>query len=136
LWWDASELRAATPVARFGNLLIFRGQFNMSGKQAVDRYVEARDKIFANLPDYKAAEALLQQSVTADPRAFFVHITLGNVRLRLGSREGALAAYQAALQHAPDAEMQAAIRKQIQRVTTESTESLDQIPFLRDPAME
>ena len=134
LWWDAPELRAATPVVRFGNLMIFHGQFRVPGKQAFDRYLDARDKMFSHPPDYKAAEALLQQSVTADPRPFFVYIALGNVRLGLGSREGALQAYKTALQRLPDdRDMRRAIEQQIERV---STGNLDQIPPLRDPELE
>jgi hypothetical protein len=134
LWWDAPALRAATPAARFGNLLIFRGQFGMPGKQAMKLYLLGNDKIYAEHPDLTSAESLLEQSASADPRAFFVHIALGNVRLRLGSRNGALEAYKAALQRMPDdVDMRRAIEQQIHRF---SAASLDQIPALRDPWME
>jgi Dolichyl-phosphate-mannose-protein mannosyltransferase len=134
LWWDAPELRAARPVARFGNLMIFRGQFHMPGKQAVQLYLLGNGKIYAEHPDLHSAEGLLEQSAAADPKAYFVHIALGNVRLRLGSREGALQAYKDALRYVPDdPEMRYAIKQQVQRV---SGGSLDQIPPIRDPGME
>jgi hypothetical protein len=38
LWWNADALRAATPVARFGNLFIFRGNFDLSGSLARTLY--------------------------------------------------------------------------------------------------
>jgi hypothetical protein len=134
LWWDAPELRAARPVARFGNLMIFRGQFRLPGKQAVQLYLLGNGKIYAEHPDLHSAEVLLEQSAVADPKAYFVHIALGNVRLRLGSRDGALQAYEEALRYVPDdPEMRYAIEQQVQQV---STGSLDQIPPLRDPGME
>jgi hypothetical protein len=134
LWWDAPTLRAATPVARFGDLLIFRGQFSLPGKQAIQLYLLGNDKIYVAHPDLKSAESLLEQSASADPRPFFVYIALGNVRVRLGARDGALEAYRTALQRVPDdPDMRHAIEQQIQKV---SAGSLDQIPALRDPWME
>jgi len=134
LWWDAPELRAAKPVARFGNLMIFRGQFRMPGKQAVQLYLLGNGKIYAEHPDLHSAEVLLEQSAVADPNAYFVHIALGNVRLRLGSREGALQAYKEALRYVPDdPAMRQTIEQQVRRV---SARSLDQIPPIRDPGME
>ena len=70
LSWDAPALRAAPPVARFGNLLVFRGQFSMPGKQAVELYLLRNDKIYAEHPDFNLAESLFEQSAAADPKAF------------------------------------------------------------------
>jgi tetratricopeptide (TPR) repeat protein len=134
LWWDAPALRAATPVARFGNLLVYRGTFALSGKQAAALYFAGVSKIFAEKPDLEKAELLLSQSAAIDPSAFFVNIQLGNLLLRRGSREEALRAYMAALDHAPnDPTLRQSIQKQIKRV---SVEGLDQIPELRNPSLE
>jgi hypothetical protein len=134
LWWDAPELREATPVARFGNLMVFRGQFRLPELEAAHFYYRARHELFSDHPDLTSAETLLRQSGALDPNAFFVNIELGNVCLRLGFREDALHAYSAALQHAPsDPDMRHSIQQQIQRV---SVENLDQIPALRDPGIE
>ena len=85
-------------------------------------------------PDLEEAERLLKQSAARDPDAFFTNIELGNVCLRRGSREDALRAYTAALQHGPnDSALRQAIQEQIKRV---SMEALDQIPELRDPNLE
>ena len=134
LWWDAPALRAATPVARFGNLLVFRGTFVLPGKQATALYDAARSKIFVEKPDLEKAERLLSQSAAIDPSAFFVNIELGNVCLKRGSQEDGLRAYTAALEHAPDDKsLRQAIQEQINRV---SVETLGQIPELRDPNLE
>jgi len=134
LWWDAAALRAATSTARFGNLLVFRGNFLLPGKQATTLYYAARSQIFTEKPDLEEAERLLKQSAALDPDAFFANIELGNVCLRRGFREDALRAYTAALQHGPnDSALRQAIQEQIKRV---SIEALDQIPELRDPNLE
>jgi len=134
LWWDAGSLRVAKPIARFGNLLVFRGNFNLPGKTSAALYDAALQKIFTEKAELQAAESMLKQAAALDPEAFFVNVELGNVRLRLGSRDGALSAYQAALQHVPnDPSLRQSIEHQIQRV---SVDSLDQIPALHDPGLE
>ncbi|HEY6945470.1 MAG TPA: hypothetical protein VI431_10055 [Candidatus Acidoferrum sp.] len=133
-FWDLPDLRRATPTARFGNLLVFRGTFNCSGILAPNLYLDAMSKIYAEKPDLEEAERLFRQSVLLDPTEFFADISLGNVCVKRGSREDALRAYSDALQHAPnDPELVRSIKEQIRRV---SSESLGQVPELRDPFME
>lgn len=133
-FWDLPDLRHASPNARFGNLLVFRGTFNCSGILAPNVYFEALSKIYAEKPDLGEGERLLRQSLRLDPKEFFADIQLGNVCLKRGSREDALHAYSDALQYAPhDHEIMRSIEEQIKRVTSEP---LSQIPDLRDPFME
>jgi hypothetical protein len=133
-FWDSPDLRQATPTARFGNLLVFRGTFNSSSIFAGNLYFDAASKIYAEKPDLQAAERLLRQSINMDPSEFFAEIELGNVCMKRGSRENALHAYSDALQHAPnDPELRRLIEEQIKRV---SSEPLGQVPELRDPFME
>jgi hypothetical protein len=87
LWWDAPELRAAKPVARFGNLFVFRGTLQMSGKLARNFYGSGIRKEYAEKTDLEAAEHLLCESAQPDPSAFFVHIELGNIYLKRGLRD-------------------------------------------------
>jgi len=135
LWWDDAELRAATPVARFGNLFVFRGTFHLPGKASLALYVAGLKNLYAAKPNLQGAELMFRQSAELDANAFFVNIELGNVRLRLGSRDQALNAYAAALQHAPnDLKLRRSIQHQIQLVSTVS--SLDQAPTLHDPSLE
>lgn len=134
LWWDGAALRTAKPIARFGNLLVFRGSFNLPGKASVALYGAALQQIFTEKPDLQAAESMFKHSAELDPNAFFVNIELGNMCLRRGSRDEALKAYAAALQHAPnDLNLRRSIEQQIQRV---SVDALDQIPALHDPGLE
>jgi tetratricopeptide (TPR) repeat protein len=134
LWWDLPALREATPVARFGNLLVFRGTFDVRGRLARHLYSLGISKTYAERPDLEAAERLLGESAAADPSAFFVYIELGNVRLKRGSRNAALQAYKTALQQAPnDPLVRRSIQNQIELVSTQPSE---QLPPLRNPALE
>lgn len=134
MWWDLPSLRSATPAARFGNLLVYRGTFDVRGRIARDLYRAALGKIFAQKPDPQLAEQLLQQSIDADPKAFFVYIELGNLYLEQGFREKAEQAYNTALQYAPAApDARLPIQNQIQLL---ATRSLAQIGPLRDPGLE
>ncbi len=133
-YWDVPVLRAATPAARFGNLFVYHGTFYLPGMAASDRYYNGLVKLYADKPDPVEAERLFRQSAELDPNAFFVHIEIGNLALARGSREEALAAYRAALEHCPVKHPNhAAIEEQIRRF---STEPLSQISPLRDPNVE
>jgi Dolichyl-phosphate-mannose-protein mannosyltransferase len=133
-FWDTPNLRHTAPTARFGNLLVFRGTFDCGGIFAMNLYFDAVSKIYAEKPDLEEGERLLRQSVRLDPREFFADIELGNLCLKRGSRENALHAYSAALQHAPnDPELRRSIEEQIRGV---SSEPLGQVPELRNPFLE
>jgi tetratricopeptide (TPR) repeat protein len=134
LWWDLPSLREATPTARFGNMLVFRGTFDLRGRLARNLYSLGIYSAYAEKPDSEAAERLLRESAAADPRAFFVHIELGNIAVKRGSRHGALQAYGSALEYAPDDPI---LRRSIQdQIRLLSMEPLDRIPPLRNPALE
>jgi tetratricopeptide (TPR) repeat protein len=97
-------------------------------------YEDAVSKIYAEKPDLEEAERLLRQSLALDPSPFFVHIELGNVCLKRGSRDCALQAYSNALQRVRDnSELQRAIEEQIKRVPSKPP---GQVPELRDPFLE
>lgn len=133
-FWDNAALRSATPAARFGNLLVFRGTCACGPMLAGSLYQESLSKIFTEKPDWTAAQRLLEESAALDPSAFFVHIELGNVYLTQGQRARALQSYSDALKYAPgDARFRQPIQAQIQRV---SSTSADRIDLLRDPFLE
>ena len=133
-FWDLPCLRDATPAARFGNLMVFRGRFECGGLLAPYSYFAGLSHIYTEAPDLELAERLLQRSAALDPSAYFVYIDLGNICLKRGSRECALDAYRAAFEHADaDAEFKPVIAEQIRRV---SSEPLDRVPELRDPFLE
>jgi len=133
-FWDSQSLRDTVPSARFGSLLIFRGPCACGSILAPGVYFDGEAKIHAEKPDFQAAEQLLKQSIALDPSAFFAHIELGNLLLKRGAREDASLAYSEALRRAPnDPELRRSIEEQIKRV---SSESLGQVPELRNPFLE
>jgi len=133
-FWDNAALRSATPVARSGNLMVFRGTCACGPILAGSLYQESLPEIFAEKPDWTAAQRLLEESVALDPSAFFVHIELGNVYLTQGQRDRALQSYSDALKYAPgDPQFRQPIQAQIQRVSSGTAGHIDP---LRDPFLE
>jgi len=133
-FWDIAALRGATPAARFGNLVVFRGTCTCGPILAGTLYEESLTEIFASKPDWATAERLLRQSVALDPTAFFVHIELGNVYLTQGRNDDALRAYSDALKYAPnDSKLRRPIEAQIQRMSAVPSDRIDP---LRDPFLE
>jgi tetratricopeptide (TPR) repeat protein len=132
-YWRLTALESAKPVARFGNLLIFQGSFDLPGFAAGNAYWAATLKEYSDKPDLVEAERLFRQSVQLDPSAFYVFIELGNLALARGSREEALIAYQSALQRAPTTNLAQPIAEQIRLV---SLSPLAQVRPLRNPSIE
>lgn len=133
-FWDSAFLRGTTPTARFGNLFIFRGPCKCGTLFAPGLFFGALGMIYSEKPDLDAAEHMLQQAIALDPSPYFVHLQLGNLYLKRGQREQALQAYSDASRYASyDLEQRRLIEAHIKRV---SSEPLDQIPELRNPAME
>jgi len=133
-FWDHPALRAATPVARFGNMFIYQGTFYIPTGAAAFFYFDGVEKLYADNPDIAAAEKDFQQSVQMDPTAFFVHIELANLLLKRGAHEEALREYSQSLKYAPaDRAIRQPIEEQIQRVTNQRSAK---IPPLRNPFLE
>ncbi len=124
----------ATPIARFGNLFVFRGTFKFPEFRNISLAVRAMNKIYTAEPDIEGAIKLLTEAVALDPKKYHLAVELGNQHLKLGNREEALRAYQIAKENAPaDSEISELLTRQIERV---ATESLDQISPLRNPKIE
>jgi tetratricopeptide (TPR) repeat protein len=124
----------ATPIARFGNLFVFRGTFKFPEARNVSLTMRARDKIYKPEPDIEGAIKLLTEAVAINPKKFSNALELGNQYLKLGKREEALQAYRTSKENAPaDDEISNLLTRQIQRV---ETEPLDQITPLRNPEIE
>ena len=133
-YWDRAALRNATPVARFGNLFVYSGSFDLPPDAALALYNHGSESLFAEHPDLEAAEAAFREAAKLDPTAYFVNVELGNVCLLRGKREDALQAYRSALQNVrEDRVTQLALQKQIARV---SVEDLKGLPLVRDPIQE
>jgi tetratricopeptide (TPR) repeat protein len=133
-YWDRPALREARPTTRFGNLLVFQGSFYMPGSAAAALYFQGLDATFGEKPDDVEAEKAFRRSVELDPSAYFVHVQLGNLYLKRGSREESVHAYSDALKYAPnEPQFRSALQNQIQRV---SRDPLTGVTPLRDPYME
>ena len=129
-----AAFREATPVARFGNLLIFRGTFKFPEARNQSLTLRARNKIYTAEPDIEGAIKLLTEAVAINPKKFSNALELGNQYLKLGKREEALQAYRTSKENAPaDDEISNLLTRQIERV---ATEPLDQISPLRNPEIE
>lgn len=126
--------RDATPIARFGNLFVFRGTFKFPEARTTSLTVRAMNKIYTAEPDIEGAIKLLSEAVAINPKKFSNAVELGNQYLKLGKREEALRAYQLAKENAPaDNEISNLLTRQIERV---ATEPLEQISPLRNPDIE
>ena len=132
---DLGALRSVKPVARFGDVLVFRGPYNIAPLLAPDRSYRARVELFSDKPDFAKAEHLFRQAVDFDPSGFWDFIELGNIYLSRGSRDQALAAFTAARDHSPAGTV---FRRDLDNYLRQFNSSVptSQIPQLRYPALE
>jgi tetratricopeptide (TPR) repeat protein len=137
LWWDVGKpLREVEPIARFGNVFVFRGRFprEKAGIARIAWYRAMYTKINVPEPDLNAGMELLVTSAELDPKAFYVSLELGNQYLKLGRRDDALRAYQKSLEFAPRSDgIYDLLAEQVRRIESEPIES---IAPLRNPGVE
>ncbi len=134
-FYDLGVLRSAKPSARFGDVLVFRGSYNIAPLLAPDRSYRARVELFSDKPDLAKAERLFRQATDFDPSGFWDFIELGNIYLSRGSRDQALAAFTAARDHSPAGTV---FRRDLDNHLRffNSSVPTSQIPALRDPSLE
>ena len=137
LWWDIGKpLRDAEPIARMGNVFVFKGTFERP-KAALARSFWFRamyTKLYVPEPDIAGGMDLLEQSIKLDATAFCVSLELGNQYLKQGKREDALRAYRISYENAPRTDsIFELLAEQIKRV---ESEPLENIPGLRNPGIE
>ncbi len=126
--------RDATPIARFGNLFVFRGTFHDPDTKVFRLANRAKNKIYTAEPDIEGAIKLLSEAVALDPKKYHNAVELGNQYLKTGNREEALRAYRIAKENAPaDEAISELLSRQIKRV---EAEPLEQIAPLRNPKIE
>lgn len=132
--WGRPAFHDATPIARFGNLFIFRGAFKLPEARVTALTLRARNKIYTAEPDIDGAIKLLTEAVALNPKKFSNAIELGNQYLKVGNREEALRAYRIAKANVPpDDKFSDLLTRQIERVVTEP---LPEISPLRNPEVE
>ena len=134
LWWDKKPFRDVEPIARFGNLFVFRGTFDIRAMRAQSLDYLASFQIYGAEPNIEKAVEMLSAAVEIDPKAFFVALELGNQYLKLAKRDDALRAYQVAFDNCPKSdETRKLLERQIERL---KLEPIDQIAPLRNPWVE
>ncbi len=134
LWWDKKAFREAEPVARFGNLFVFRGTFDIRSMRAQLLDYRAGFQIYGSEPNIDKAIEMLTESAAIDPKAFFVSLELGNQYLKLGKKDEALSAYAVARDNAPQTDqLYGMLGYQIERLKTEPIEN---VTPLRNPWLE
>ena len=136
LWWDVGkDLRQAEPIARFGNVFVFRGKFPRP-TAAISRtlyYRAVYTKLYVPEPDVNTAIEMLARSTEMDPSAFHVALELGNQYLKLGDRERALQAYQRSLEYAPRTDnISELLQKQVEQLQM----GVADIQPIRNPGVE
>jgi hypothetical protein len=99
--YDYAAFREQAPVARFGNLLVYRGDFKLPWLRAARRLGRAWEAMSPEQADFVLAEQLFAQAVDLYPEDYGSSLELGNLRVKRGAREAAIAAYEIALKHAP-----------------------------------
>lgn len=133
--WDKKAFRDAEPITRFGNLLVYRGTFDVRPLKGQGLAYRAAFQIYGPEPKIERAIEMLTESFSLDPRAFFVALELGNQYLKLGNRDEALNAYQDALDNCPAEDPnRSLIFDQVERL--KGSVSIEGIQPLRNPAME
>jgi hypothetical protein len=130
--YDLAALREATPVARFGDLAIFRGTFHLPGYVAGAMYWRAKQLNYLNPRDPVKSEALFRRVIELEPHAFTARIELGNFALKRQDVPSALSWYRGALEDAPP-QFRHNIAEQIARLAITSPSS---VPPLHNPAQE
>ncbi|MEO7539755.1 MAG: phospholipid carrier-dependent glycosyltransferase [Pyrinomonadaceae bacterium] len=102
---DDGAFKDAAPIARFGNLFVFRGTFNVNPPKVKARSLYQRaiyEMIYTAEPNIEEAIKLLSESVSLDPTPYFAALELGNQYLKIGKRSEASRAYRIAKENAPE----------------------------------
>lgn len=133
-WADYAALRNTPPTRRFGDLLVYQGEFYMPDARAWRIFFRGIAKEYADKPDLEGAEMRFREVVTTTPKLFFANIELGNLLAQRGARQEAISAYQEARKYAPPTEKIGEIlEKQIERIRNEDPKI---VPPVRDPYLE
>jgi hypothetical protein len=132
--YDLSSLRAATPVARTGNLMVYEGSFDFPWLPADRRRSQAWQALRAARPDRARAEQLFAEVIALYPEDYGSALELGNLRLERGDRPGALAAYSVSHEHlSPRDGLRDALERQLQALRKGDASALRPI---RNPWLE
>jgi Dolichyl-phosphate-mannose-protein mannosyltransferase len=133
-WHEMPTMRNVQPTARFGNLLLYHGDFQLPRLAAGILSFRALHLMEPGT-DQKLIEQYLQRSIALDPEYAPAAIELGNFALRRGESNQALHWYELARKDAADEpDVLTDVQQQIQKVKSAPAGTL--VPVLRNPAKE
>jgi hypothetical protein len=133
-WHDMPTMRSVEPTARFGNLLLYHGNFPLPRVAASILRFRALHTMDEAGTDKKLMEQYLLRSIALDPDSALAAIELGNFALGRGETQQALHWYELAQKDAADEQdILGDVERQIQLVRTAPTGT---VSALRNPAKE
>ncbi len=138
LVYDADDqmavFRRAKPVARMGNLLVYRGRFYLPHERA--NWLMGRGYRALYGPgkiDSTVAVHYLAAGVALYPKAFWANWDLGNLYVRRNDRQKAIRSFDLTRTHCIEEKLKPMLTAHINRLRTGD---LRRIPTLRNPAIE
>jgi hypothetical protein len=133
-WHDMPTMRSVEPTARFGNLLLYHGNFPLPRVAASILRFRALHTMDEAGTDKKLMEQYLLRSIALDPESAPAAIELGNFALGRGETQQALHWYELARKDAADEpDILVDVERQIQLVRTAPAGT---VSALRNPAKE
>lgn len=128
-------LQHIEPTERLGNLLIFRGSFDLPEWRASRPYWRGRITLLSPNGGPEKALPLFQQAADLNPAFYPAWIEVGNLQAQRGQRDLAIHAFEQAATYAPRIpSMQAVLADQIRQLRT--TPDCKQVRPIRDPFQE
>jgi len=126
--------RRIRPVARMGNLLVYRGRFYLPHDRAYWLFGRGFKALFGpGQIDSTKAVQFLAAGVALYPKAYGVHWELGNLYVRRNDRQKAIQAFTLARTHCLEPTLKPLLAAHIQRLRKDN---LRRVPILRNPGTE
>ena len=133
-WYEMPSMRNVQPTARFGNLLLYQGDFYLPRVAASILRFRGLHMLDRAGADKKLAERYLLRTIELDPESEVTAIELGNFALGRGETEQALHWYELARKDAVhDPDVLVDVERQIQLVKSDPG---GMVPPLRNPVKE
>ncbi len=126
--------RRARPVARMGNLLVYRGRFYLPHDRAYWLFGRGFKALYGpGKIDSTLAVQFMAAGVALYPKAYGVHWELGNLYVRRHDRLKAIQAFTLAHTHCLEPTLKPLLTAHLQRLRQDD---LRRIPTLRNPGIE
>lgn len=103
--YDFAAFRDAKPVTRFGNVMVFRGRFQLPWLKVDRRLKAAYEALEPEHRDPERAETMFREVLELSPTDYQAPLELANLLLERGSVEAAGKAYALARDNAPKGDM-------------------------------